>query len=160
MASIETNLCVTTCDNLNNVSICRRWQFRFNVCLLTHLWILPQRKSKIPFFLTVPFVFRNMWATKKKQKTKKFIWNFFIYDSKQAWKTLAIHGGSKFNIFLTEIWLFLVVIYVITSNSTKKLIRICTSNKSYRCFFQNEKKSLFLPFFSECPLQTSQRISF
>ena len=57
-----------------------------------------------------------------------------IYDSKQACETLAIHGGSKFNIFLTEIWLFLVIIYAITSDSTKKLIRICTSNKSYRCF--------------------------
>ena len=30
----------------------------------------PQRESKIPFFLTVLFVFRNMWATKKNKKQK------------------------------------------------------------------------------------------
>ena len=36
----------------------------------THLWIPPQRESKIPFFLTVLFVFRNMWATEKNKKQK------------------------------------------------------------------------------------------
>ena len=41
---------------------------------------------------------------------------FLQYDSKQACETLAIHGGSKFNSFLTKICFVLVVIYAITSD--------------------------------------------
>ena len=71
----------------------------------THLWIPPQRKSKYPFFLTVSFVFRNMWATKKnkKQKNSSEIFSFIslfrpkkgIFSAFWAWNCIYSFENLK-----------------------------------------------------------------
>ena len=54
----------------------------------------PQRESKIPFFLTVLFVFRNMWVTKKAKNKKihlKFFHLFHFLGKKKVFSAIFKH---------------------------------------------------------------------